>query len=197
MYEGLTALQILRLEDARREEARRLGITFIENPDLTTNQQNLDSDISNDMIENYRITIFHTTIWQGLCLIAYSIVSFIEQENLKALKIDDFSCYIFITVNIYLYIFGILYNFVSLILAKYYKLFIKGAYIFQLILVTFTFFGISLVNSIYELKIKKKQYEELFNLMIFMICIRFFFYLVICLFLCCMSFVMCCALATG
>lgn len=44
MFEGLTALQILRLEDARRQEAINLGITFVENPDLI-NDPNMDSEL--------------------------------------------------------------------------------------------------------------------------------------------------------
>lgn len=46
-YEGLKALEILRLEDRRREEARRLGIEFVEHPLVTNHKEEktYDSDL--------------------------------------------------------------------------------------------------------------------------------------------------------
>jgi hypothetical protein len=82
------------------------------------------------MIANYRKTIFQTTVWQGLVLIAYGVIIIVQYDDLMSLKKDNRDCFNYITINIFLYLFGIAYNIVSLIFAKYYKFFIKGAYLF-------------------------------------------------------------------
>lgn len=55
----MKALEILRMEDMRRNEARRLGIEFIEHPSLAADsKQTYDSDIVDTMAANYRRTIY-------------------------------------------------------------------------------------------------------------------------------------------
>lgn len=56
-YEGMRALEILRMEDLRRQEALRLGIQIVENPEIAKDN-NYDSDLKQEMIDNYRRTIY-------------------------------------------------------------------------------------------------------------------------------------------
>lgn len=149
------------------------------------------------MIANYRKTIFQTTVWQGLVLIAYGVIIIVQYEDLMSLKKDNRDCFNFIVINVCLYLFGIVYNILSLIFAKYYKFFIKGAYMFQLVLVGFTIYGITLTNQMYSLQQENKQYLGMYSLFIWMLCIRFLLYMFICMFMWCLSFAVCVAVATG
>lgn len=116
----------------------------------------MDSELKKDIISNYRKTIFQTTIWQGLVLFIYAIIIAVQWHDFISLQDENKDCYYFILVNIYLYVFGIGYNIVALILARYYKFFIKGAYIFQMALVAFTIYGLTLVNQMFALQEKNK-----------------------------------------
>jgi hypothetical protein len=132
-----------------------------------------------------------------LILFAYSIIVAVEWDNFITLKTLETHAFNYMVINILLYVFGIGYNIVALILAKYYKCFIKGAYIFQMILVAFTIYGATLINTMYDLQRANKRYINMYGFFIWMLCIRFLIYLIICLFMVCLSFVVCVAIATG
>lgn len=84
----MRALEILRMEDFRRSEANRLGIEFREHPELMGDNNNNDennTEIVGEMATNYRRTIFQTTIWLALVLLAYLITLFCEFNNFRRL----------------------------------------------------------------------------------------------------------------
>lgn len=98
------------------------------------------------MAANYRRTIYQATGWQGLVLIGYSITLMAESESFSRLAKDNAHCYVFILSNVCLYLIGIIYNIIALIFSRYYKFFIKGAYLLQLFLVSYSIYGIVILR---------------------------------------------------
>lgn len=136
-------------------------------------------------------------MWQSLVLVVYLGILFAHRELFFELKKDNFSCFVFMVSNLGLYLFGVVYNIFALLLAKYYKFFIKFAYVFTGILVLFSVTGLFLTNDMYELQHKKPKYQVFYSLLIWMLCIRLFFYMMICSFFMCFSVFVCCAIASG
>jgi len=79
----------LRLHDARREEARRQGIIYIDNFEY-----NLEADeqynVIEELKENYKKTIVQTTIWQSVVFLVYCGIIIANREEFIALK-EEFS----------------------------------------------------------------------------------------------------------
>ena len=73
-----------------------------------------------------------------------------------SLRTEFLDGFLFILINIWLYVFGITYNILGLVFSKYYKIFIKLAYLQSFILVCFTIWGATLANEMYELQTHKK-----------------------------------------
>ena len=109
----------------------------------------------------------------------------------------ELQLFIYFVGNLGLYLFGIIYNVLGLVFAKHYKLFIKFAYWFTGFLLIFTFYGLYEIGIMFELQERDAQFSKLYDIMITMICIRLFFYSVICSFFGCMSIAVCCAIASG
>lgn len=149
------------------------------------------------MRENYIKTIVITTIWQSLVFGIYFMVLYIERKEFLSLRTDNPKCFYFIFSNELLYIMGVLFDIIALIFSKYFKFIIRAGYCFTFILLCFTFYGVSLSSDMYKLQYIDRKYKKIYNLFIWMICIRFFFYGLICFFFGCFSVFICCALATG
>ena len=102
--------------------------------------------ITEDIKENYRKTIYQTTIWQSAVFIAYSGVLYQNRKEFMELIEDSANCYYFICINQFLYLFGVIYNITAFVLARYYTYFIKFSYVFTGTLVLFTIWGLTLAN---------------------------------------------------
>lgn len=110
---------------------------------------------------------------------------------------DDAHCYVFILSNVCLYLFGIIYNIIALIFSRYYKFFIKGAYLLQLFLVSYSVYGLVILRKMYDLQMKDHTYHNLWKLFVWMICVRLMIYMIICSFMICMTFIIVVAIVTG
>lgn len=195
-YQGLNSLQILRIEDARKAEARRLGITYIETVCPEELNKNVEAVVE-EMEESYKKTIYQTTAWQGLVFIVFTGIAVSNLDEMMALHDDLPEVFYFIAINLFLYIFGVIYNFFALACSKYYKKIIKGAYIQTAFLVIFSIWGLTLINPMFELQQQDSKYTNVYSLMIWMICIRLLFYIFICGFITCLSVFACCAACTS
>mmetsp|Transcript_4230 Transcript_4230/g.7179 ORF Transcript_4230/g.7179 Transcript_4230/m.7179 type:complete len:115 (+) Transcript_4230:754-1098(+) len=105
--------------------------------------------------------------------------------------------FVFILANQGLYVAGILFNVVALLLVRHYKTIINLAYVYTGVLVIFSFFGISLFHEMFQLQRNDHSYRKLYEVYVSMICIRLAFYALICFFFGCISVFMCCAIASG
>lgn len=171
-----------------------MSVVNAENPEIE--DDNVYS-IQEDIKENYKKTLYQTITWQSLVFVIYGVVLVVHRKEFLLLRIASPNSFWFIGANLALYLAGVIFGIIALALSNYYEYMIKAGYWFTGILLCFTFYGVYVANEMYDLQNKNHKFKDLYNLMIWMICIRLFIYGMICSFMACFSVFVCCAIASG
>lgn len=132
-----------------------------------------------------------------MVFVIYTVVLVVYRQEFLELRIESPNSFNFIFLNLVLYLAGVIFGIIALALTNYYEYIIKCGYWFTGILVCFTLYGVYVANEMYDLQNKNHKFKDLYNLMIWMICIRLFIYGMICSFFACFSVFVCCAIASG
>ena len=130
-------------------------------------------------------------------LISYSGVLYKNRKEFLELRSDYPIGFYYLISNLGLYLLGLIYNILGLVLVRHFEFFIRVGYWFTGLLMVFSLCGFSVTKGMIELVHTDSNYSKLLDLLITMICIRLLFYALICVFFGFISIAACCAIASG
>lgn len=203
----MDSLQILRLWDLQRAQNQAMANQRANDDAANGLPQGSvldehEDDAEQFMIEqgvkdNYKRTIYQTSVWQALVFIVFTSVLFDNGKEFMQLRNDMPSAFYFMFSNQVLYVIGFVFNLMGICLVNYYTIMINIAYWLLAFLLFFGFYGLYVAQKMFDILEEHKQYQKLYEVLIAMVCIRLFFYALICFFFGCFSVFVCLAIFSG
>lgn len=196
-YEGMDSLQILRLWDLRRAQAAAQDESSEDQQQAEQEDEAHQFMIEQGVKENYKKTIYQTSVWQAIVFLVFTSILWDNGKEFLELKEDLPSAFYFMFSNQVLYVIGLVLNLMGICLVNYYTAMIRIAYGLLAVLFFFGCYGLYVAQRMFEILEHRKQYQKLYEVLIAMVCIRLFFYALICFFFGCFSVFVCLAIFSG
>lgn len=201
-YQGMDSLQILRLWDLQRAQLAQEASESLEDEsnmsqDRAEQEEEAQFMIEQGVKENYKKTIYQTSVWQALVFIAFTSALVDHGKEFLELRHDFPAAFYFMFSNQALYVLGFVFNLMGICLVNHYIIMIRIAYGLLAFLFGFGCYGLYVAQQMFDLVDHRKEYQKLYEVLIAMVCIRLFFYALICVFFACFSVFVCLAIFSG